>query len=173
MTRFELLAQSQPNYNAEAVRQAMHQAKLSSKPTHKPTSKLSNKLLSKPSSKPTSKLSSSPSNPISTDQEVELFKTGTAEEVKKVVESNKVVVFAKTFCPFCKKAKALLESLNVDFATIELDELGELGQAVQASLQEMTGQSTVPSVFANQEHLGGSDDLAELVESDPEYFDNL
>ena len=169
MTRFELLAQSQPNYNAEAVRQAMRQAKLSSKPTHKPKSKLSNKLLSKP----TSKLVSSPSNPISTDQEVELFKTGTAEEVKKVVESNKVVVFAKTFCPFCKKAKALLESLNVDFATIELDELGELGQAVQASLQEMTGQSTVPSVFANQEHLGGSDDLAELVESDPEYFDNL
>jgi glutaredoxin len=106
-------------------------------------------------------------------QDKALFKTGSQQEVQKVVESNKVVVFAKTYCPYCKKAKKLLESLGVEFVAIELDELGELGKTVQESLEEMTNQSTVPSVFANQEHLGGSDDLAKLVESDRNYFERL
>jgi glutaredoxin len=208
MTMFDLLAKSQPNYNADAVRRAMRLAKEppnvgssslgstrqplskvaskvtnqptskpTSRPTSQPTSKPTSKPTSQPTSKPASKPTSKPTSKTSASQEdaqgERQFETGSQQEVNNIVESNKVVVFAKTYCPFCKKAKTLLESLNVKFVTIELDELGELGKTVQESLKEMTGQSTVPSVFANQEHLGGSDDLAKLVESDPEYFERL
>ena len=36
------------------------------------------------------------------------------------ITSNKVMVFSKTMCPFCKKAKAALTDLNVGFGLIEL-----------------------------------------------------
>ena len=151
MTVFDLLPKSQPNYNADAVRRAMRVTKQSVGST----------------------TSQATSKSVASQVDDEMFKTGSKQEVQKVVDANKVVVFAKTYCPYCKKAKKLLESLDVEFVTIELDELGELGKTVQESLEEMTNQSTVPSVFANQKHLGGSDDLAKLVESDREYFEKL
>ena len=37
------------------------------------------------------------------------------------ISSNKVMMFAKTFCPYCKKAKAALKEENIDFQVMELD----------------------------------------------------
>ena len=137
-----MLAQSQPNYNADAVMRAM-------------------------------KLAQSLSASMASQDPIKVFKTGSQQEVEQVVSDNKVVLFTKTYCPYCKKAKELLESLKVGFVAFELDEMDELGKAVQASLKEMTKQSTVPSVFVGSKHVGGSDDLARLVEDDPSYFGNL
>jgi glutaredoxin len=36
----------------------------------------------------------------------------------------------------------------------------ETGREIQASLQELTGQRTVPNVFVKSKHIGGSDDTA-------------
>lgn len=33
------------------------------------------------------------------------------------------------------------------------------GSAIQATLKEMTGQSTVPNIFINKQHIGGNSDL--------------
>ncbi|EPB84646.1 glutaredoxin 3 [Mucor circinelloides 1006PhL] len=79
--------------------------------------------------------------------------------VEEAIENNKVIVFGKSYCPYCKKAKALLSSLDIEFAVIELD-LHSQGEAIQAYLLEKTGQRTVPNIFVNKVHVGGSDDLA-------------
>jgi glutaredoxin 3 len=58
--------------------------------------------------------------------------------------------------PYCSKTKVALNALNLDYKVYELDTMSE-GSAVQAALSELTGQRTVPNVFINGQHLGGSD----------------
>ena len=77
--------------------------------------------------------------------------------VKSEIGANDVVVFSKTFCPFCKTTKSLLEDLKIDAKIIELDEVDN-GAAIQDALKEISGQRTVPNVFVKGEHLGGNDD---------------
>ncbi|KAJ3154299.1 thioredoxin reductase [Geranomyces variabilis] len=79
-------------------------------------------------------------------------------QVEDAIKNNKVVVFSKSYCPYCKKAKALLESLNAKFVAFELDELDD-GPSMQAYLKEKNGQSSVPNIYVNQQHVGGCDDL--------------
>lgn len=44
------------------------------------------------------------------------------------------------------------------FYAIELDQVDD-GSAIQSALGEMTGQTTVPSIFIAQKHIGGNSDL--------------
>jgi len=81
--------------------------------------------------------------------------------VESAINDHKVTVFSKSYCPYCKRAKALLteqvgdKGLNV----IELD-LRDDGPQLQAYLLEKTSQRTVPNIFIAQQHVGGSDDLS-------------
>lgn len=75
---------------------------------------------------------------------------------KSEIESNKVVVFSKSFCPFCKKTKSLLNGMDVDYKLYELNEMDD-GADIQKALEEISGQRTVPNVFINGEHVGGND----------------
>ena len=75
---------------------------------------------------------------------------------QQAIDKNKVMVFSKTYCPFCTRAKDALTKLNVQFETIELDVVKE-GDQIQTALQELTGQRTVPNVFVNGQHVGGCD----------------
>eukprot|EP00980_Cylindrotheca_fusiformis_P029573 scaffold23529_cov255-Cylindrotheca_fusiformis.AAC.1 len=77
---------------------------------------------------------------------------------KSEIESNDVVVFSKSYCPFCSSTKGLFEELGVDFKVHELDQMGDDGPALQQALLDMTGQRTVPSVFVKGEHIGGNDE---------------
>lgn len=43
------------------------------------------------------------------------------------VAENKVMVFSKTYCPFCKMAKDVLNETNVKYCLVELDERGTVG----------------------------------------------
>lgn len=80
--------------------------------------------------------------------------------VNKEVAANDVVIFSKTFCPFCKKTKALFaDELKVDASVFELDGRDD-GPDIQNALLEITGQKTVPSVWIKGKHIGGSDDTA-------------
>ncbi|KAG0354896.1 thioredoxin-like protein [Gamsiella multidivaricata] len=85
-------------------------------------------------------------------------------EVDNIIANNAVVVFSKTHCPYCTKAKALLEKHGVKAYIIELDN-ADNGAAIQAYLQELTGQRTVPNIFINQKHIGGCDNLYALEKS--------
>merc|ERR1719263_764609 len=78
--------------------------------------------------------------------------------VEDTVASSDVVVFSKSWCPFCSQTKALFESMDgVDATVVELD-LEADGAETQAALAELTGQRTVPNVFIRGTHLGGNDD---------------
>ncbi|KAL9267952.1 Glutaredoxin-C2-like protein [Drosera capensis] len=78
------------------------------------------------------------------------------EKAKELVSSNPVIVFSKSYCPYCKKAKNLLTELGVSFKVIELD-IESDGSEIQSALAEWTGQRTVPNVFIGGNHIGGCD----------------
>lgn len=92
-----------------------------------------------------------------TGNTVRYMSTDPAAFVKEEIGSADVVVFSKTFCPFCKTTKSLMTDLDIDAKVIELDEVDN-GAAIQDALKELSGQRTVPNVFVKGEHLGGNDD---------------
>ncbi|CAL8256436.1 unnamed protein product [Boreogadus saida] len=106
-------------------------------------------------------------------------KTGLKTRIQELIESNQVVVFSKSYCPFCVKVKDLFKDLDVKCNVVELDLVDE-GTNYQELLVEMTGQKTVPNVFINKTHVGGWDKtkqahtdglLQQLLNPDAETYD--
>ncbi|CAM9641732.1 unnamed protein product [Chrysoparadoxa australica] len=60
--------------------------------------------------------------------------------VKDKISSVPVVVFSKTYCPYCTKAKAALNQLGAKYETVELDVVAN-GSAIQKALADITGRS--------------------------------
>ncbi|EAU92516.1 hypothetical protein CC1G_00735 [Coprinopsis cinerea okayama7 len=89
-----------------------------------------------------------------------------SELVDSTIEKNRVVIFSKSYCPYCRKAKNLFAEKfpQVEPKVLELDELDN-GSAIQDYLQQKTGQRTVPNVFVESQHIGGSDDTKAALES--------
>lgn len=87
-----------------------------------------------------------------------------AAKVDEFIQTNRVALFSKTWCPYCNKVKELFKSLNLDVAVMELDLL-EDGAAIQDALIAKTGQKTVPSVFVGGTHVGGCDKTLEANQS--------
>nr|ABV24975.1 glutaredoxin [Montipora capitata] len=87
------------------------------------------------------------------------------DEIKLKVNGNKVVVYSKTYCPFCKKAKTALADAGLkDYVLIELDELPD-GDAYQDALLEITKGRSVPRVFIGGKFVGGGDDVKKLQDT--------
>ncbi|XP_044967135.1 glutaredoxin-C6-like isoform X2 [Hordeum vulgare subsp. vulgare] len=82
-------------------------------------------------------------------------------KAKEIVASAPVVVFSKSYCPFCVQVKKLFTQLGASFKAIELDTESD-GPEMQSALAEWTGQRTVPNVFINGKHIGGCDDTLAL-----------
>ena len=70
-----------------------------------------------------------------------------------------VEIYTKTFCSFCWRAKALLESKGVAFKEISVD-FG--GAEKQRMVERAGGRTTVPQIFIGETHVGGCDDLMTL-----------
>ncbi|XP_039123050.1 glutaredoxin-like [Dioscorea cayenensis subsp. rotundata] len=81
-------------------------------------------------------------------------------KAKEIVNTNPVVVFSKTYCPYCVRVKELLTKLGTTYKTVELDVEGD-GSEIQAALAQWTGQRTVPNVFIGGNHIGGCDNVTE------------
>ncbi|KAJ1854086.1 Glutaredoxin [Coemansia sp. RSA 486] len=84
--------------------------------------------------------------------------------VKTFIKDNNVMVFSKSYCPYCRDAKSALEERNIKFMAIELDKRKD-GGAIQQALQELTGQRTVPNIFAKGYHIGGCDNTLAALKS--------
>jgi glutaredoxin 3 len=71
----------------------------------------------------------------------------------------RVEIYTKMFCGYCVAAKRLLAGKGVDF-----EEYGiTLGGAKRAEmLTRANGRTSVPQIFIDDVHVGGSDDLHEL-----------
>jgi glutaredoxin 3 len=72
---------------------------------------------------------------------------------------SKIEIYTKAFCPYCFRAKALLDSKNVEYEEIDIT-MG--GPRRPEMIQRANGRTTVPQVFIDGKHIGGSDDLAAL-----------
>ncbi|KXZ47427.1 hypothetical protein GPECTOR_35g865 [Gonium pectorale] len=81
-----------------------------------------------------------------------------AESIKQTVADNKVVVYSKTYCPYCTRVKGLFTELKVPHKVLELDGMGAEGAELQDALQPITGRRTVPQVFIGGKFIGGCDD---------------
>lgn len=67
-------------------------------------------------------------------------------------------MFSKSYCPYCTSTKKLLNETGAKYYAIELDQVDD-GSDIQAALQEISGQRTVPNVFIGKKHIGGNSDL--------------
>ncbi|KAJ3679233.1 hypothetical protein LUZ60_017244 [Juncus effusus] len=84
--------------------------------------------------------------------------------VRSTVKAHEIVIFSKSYCPYCRKAKGVFKELNKEAHVVELDQR-EDGSEIQDALFEIVGKRTVPQVFINGKHLGGSDDTVSAYES--------
>ena len=71
----------------------------------------------------------------------------------------RIEIYTKTFCPYCWRAKTLLESKGVSFHEISVD-FG--GTQKETMVQRANGRTTVPQIFIGETHVGGCDELLAL-----------
>ena len=70
-----------------------------------------------------------------------------------------VEIYTQPWCPYCARAKNLLQRKGVAFREIE----APAGSAARAeSARRAAGRTSVPQVFIDGAHVGGSDELAAL-----------
>lgn len=72
---------------------------------------------------------------------------------------GRVTVYSIQGCPNCVQAKSTLGRIGVPVCDVDLGKHPEL----RARVKELTGRSTVPQIFFNNVHVGGNDDLQNLV----------
>ena len=72
-----------------------------------------------------------------------------------------VEIYTKMTCPYCIRAKRLLEAKGVEYKEHSLD----FGSPLRQEMIQRAGRSTVPQVFIDGQHVGGCDDLMELERS--------
>jgi glutaredoxin 3 len=71
----------------------------------------------------------------------------------------KVEIYTKFLCPYCSRAKHLLSGKGAQF---EEHDITMGGPRRAEMIQRANGRTTVPQVFIDGRHIGGSDDLAAL-----------
>ncbi len=102
---------------------------------------------------------------IEPDVEGDPFEVSDAETMLKYInpEATKptlISLFTKPGCPFCARAKEDLKANGLDYEEIVLGE-----NITTRSLRAVTGATTVPQVFVDGKHIGGSEALADYLKS--------
>ena len=70
-----------------------------------------------------------------------------------------VTMYTTGFCPYCIRAKQILQSKGV----AAIDEVRvDLDTAERMKMMQITGRRTVPQIFIGDTHVGGCDDLEDL-----------
>jgi glutaredoxin 3 len=70
-------------------------------------------------------------------------------------QSPKVVIYTTRFCPFCVRAKGLLNKKSVAFTEIPVD--GDA--ALRREMTAKAGRTSVPQIWIGETHVGGCDEL--------------
>jgi len=72
-----------------------------------------------------------------------------------------VLMYSTPSCPYCIKAKKLLNFKNIAFEDINVEDNPKL----RAIMQERSGRKSVPQIFIADQAIGGCDDLYALDEA--------
>ncbi|ASG21496.1 MULTISPECIES: glutaredoxin 3 [Nitrospirillum] len=71
----------------------------------------------------------------------------------------RVEIYTSPYCPYCHRAKRLLDSKGVQYE--EIDVIANPSRKPEM-IQRADGRTTVPQIFVDGEGLGGSDDIHAL-----------
>ncbi|KAI8081617.1 uncharacterized protein BX664DRAFT_340830 [Halteromyces radiatus] len=87
--------------------------------------------------------------------------------VEALIRSHPLVVFSKTYCPYSKKAKAILNSFTykTPYQIVEVD-LREDASALKQALGELSERYTFPNIFLNGKSIGGAAEIEALHRQD-------
>lgn len=80
------------------------------------------------------------------------------QETGGTVAQPRIVMYATSWCPYCARARRLLQSKGAGFEEIDLDQQPD----ARAEMITRSGRRTVPQIFIDDTHIGGSDDLDAL-----------
>lgn len=69
-----------------------------------------------------------------------------------------VLIYTTGYCPYCSRAKELLQKKNVSFTEFRVD----LHPELREEMITKSGRKTVPQIFINGQAIGGCDDLHDL-----------
>ena len=69
-----------------------------------------------------------------------------------------IVMYASEFCPYCRRARALLDGKGVIYTVLDVDRDPHRWREIA----ERTSRDTVPQIFIGARHIGGCDDLLAL-----------
>ncbi|MCW5588543.1 MAG: glutaredoxin 3 [Legionellales bacterium] len=69
-----------------------------------------------------------------------------------------IIIYTKSTCPYCIRARQLLQQKNATFTEISVDNDPEK----RREMEQLSNRHTVPQIFINQQHIGGCDDLYAL-----------
>ena len=68
-------------------------------------------------------------------------------------------IYSTKICPYCVRAKMLLEKRNIKYTEYKVDENNE---KYMEMLELSGGKQSVPQIFLDEKHIGGYDDLVDL-----------
>lgn len=74
------------------------------------------------------------------------------------VTPPRVVMYATDWCPYCSRARRLLDSKQVAYHEIDI----EMSPEARAEMQRRSGRTSVPQIFVGDVHVGGCDELHAL-----------
>ena len=87
-------------------------------------------------------------------------------EIRQEIAKTPVVVYSKDYCPYCTRAKTLLDKIGVTCKVVEINQMeGDTGLQIQATLYKMTSQKTVPNIFVGGNSIGGNSELQALYQA--------
>ncbi len=66
-----------------------------------------------------------------------------------------ILIYTTAVCPYCVRAKQLLQTKGLAYTEIRVD----LDEHEREKMIELSGRRTVPQIFIDGQHIGGSDDL--------------
>ena len=71
----------------------------------------------------------------------------------------KVIIYSTAMCPFCDRAKMLLQKRNIEYTELKVDQDVKLFEEM---LVLSSGRRSVPQIFIDDRHIGGYDDLVDF-----------
>ena len=74
------------------------------------------------------------------------------------MSAPKVTMYTTGWCPYCSRARALLQRKGVEFEDIDVEAAPEK----RAEMRTRSGRTSVPQIFIGDQHVGGCDDLHDL-----------
>lgn len=73
----------------------------------------------------------------------------------------KIEIYTSPFCGYCSRAKSLLDSKGAEYEEADV----MMDDKKRAEMRSRTNRTSVPQIFINGQHIGGSDELAALEQA--------